>query len=82
MKPCVKMFRSMGHRFFLRSLEQHLVDHEAHPGDNREKEEADDFQNTYDHRDYECDENEDEDNNSHDEFYLRVNDYVCKLLIL
>ena len=75
------MFRSMGHWFLLRFLKKHPVDSKSDVGDNPEKEEADDFQNSYDHREYECDEDKDDDY-SHDDFYLRVNDYVCKLLIL
>jgi hypothetical protein len=82
MEPCAEMFRSsMSHWLLLGFLKKHSVNRKSNVGDNPEKEEADDFQNTHDHREYERDEDKDNDN-SHDDFYLRVNDYVCKLLVL
>ncbi|WP_028910030.1 hypothetical protein [Prevotella sp. AGR2160] len=65
----------------LLDLTQQPVDEEAQADKNRHDEETNHFHDSYNHRDYECDENEDAEE-SHDEFYLRVNDYVCKLLIL
>lgn len=81
MEPCVEMFRSMNHWLLLRFLKKHSVDCKTNVSDNPEKEEANDLQDTHDHREYKRDEDENNDY-SHDDFYLRVNDYVCKLLVL
>ena len=83
----VKYFLSILYGFTHRAkkqlpdLSKQPVDEKAQADKERHNEETNHFQDSYDHRDYECDECEDAEE-SHDEFYLRVNDYVCKLLIL